>query len=54
MKETSKEEELGEEDQEDVTTMMIKATWLDIFLIQDGHSALIVELMGTQLKTAQN
>jgi hypothetical protein len=53
MKETSKEEEPGEEDQEDVTTMMIKATWLDIFLIQAGHSALIVELMGTQLNTAQ-
>jgi hypothetical protein len=31
--ETSEEEELGYEDQEDVITVMNKVTWLDIVLI---------------------
>jgi hypothetical protein len=33
LEETSEEEEPGEEDQVDATTVMRKATWLDIFLI---------------------
>jgi hypothetical protein len=43
----------GEEDQVDATTVMSKATWLDIVLTRGGHGALTAEPMGTQLKTAQ-
>jgi len=52
--ETLEEEELGEEGQEDVITMMRKVTWLETILIQGDHGALIEEPMGTQLKTTQN
>jgi hypothetical protein len=53
-KDISEEKELGEEGQEDVITFMSKVTWLETFHIQGGHGALIVEPMGTQLKTAHN
>ena len=48
------EEELREEGEADIITVMRKATWLETVLIQGDHGALIAEPMGTQLKTAQN
>ena len=53
-KETSEEEELGEEDQEDVTTVMNKVSWLEIVLIQGNHGAITTEPIDTQFKTAQS
>jgi hypothetical protein len=52
--ETSEEEELGEEDQVDATTVMRKVTWLGIVLNRDDHGALTAEPMDTQLKTSQS
>jgi hypothetical protein len=52
LEESSEEEEPEEEDQVDATIVTIKATWLDIVLIQGGLGAFIAEPMGTQLKTA--
>jgi hypothetical protein len=52
--ENLEEEELGEEDQEDVITMMRKVTWLDIVLIQGGHGALITEPTDMQQNIAHN
>ena len=51
---TLEEEKLGEEDQVDATTMMSKATWLEIVFIRGNHGDLNVELMGTQLNTSHN
>jgi hypothetical protein len=51
LEETSKEEELGEEDQLDDTTVMRKVTWKGIVLKQDNYGAHTVEPMDTQLKT---
>jgi hypothetical protein len=53
-KETLEEEEPGEEDQEDATTVMSKAIWLETVLIRGSHGALTAEPMGTQMKTSQN
>ena len=52
--ETLEEEELGEEGQANVITIMRKVTWLETILIQGNHGALIAELMGTQPNTADN
>ena len=54
LEETWEEEELSEEDQADVITVMRKAIWLETILIQGDHGALTAEPMGTQLKTIQN
>jgi hypothetical protein len=40
LEETSKEEELGEENQVDATTVMSKATWIEIVLIRGNHGYL--------------
>jgi hypothetical protein len=50
----SEEEELREEDQEDVTTVMRKDIWLEIVLIRGGHGALTAEPMGMLVKTSKN
>ena len=52
--ENLEEEELGEEGQVDVITVMRKAIWLETILIRGDHGALTTEPMGTQLKTSQN
>jgi hypothetical protein len=52
--EISEEEELVEEDQVDVITMMNRVTWLETVLTQGDHGVLIAEPMDTQLKTAQS
>jgi hypothetical protein len=52
--EISEEEELGEEGQADVITVMRKVTWLEIVLIQDDHGALTAKPMGTQMNTTHN
>jgi hypothetical protein len=49
LEEISKEEKLGDKDQEDVITMMNKVTWPDIVLIQGAHGALTTEPTETQL-----
>jgi hypothetical protein len=54
LEEISKEEELGEEDQVDATTMMRKVTWIGIVLNRYDHGAHTAEPMGTQLKTSQS
>jgi hypothetical protein len=50
----SEEEEMEEEGRADVTTAMNKVTWPETSLTQDDHGALTAEIMGMQLKTAQN
>ena len=54
LEETWEEEEPGEEDQVYATTMMRKATLLEIFLTQGDHGFLTLEPMGMQLKIAQS
>jgi hypothetical protein len=48
------EEEIEVEGRADDTTTMRKVTWPNTALIQDDHDALIIGIMGMQLKTAQN
>jgi hypothetical protein len=50
----SEEEEMGEEGQEYVTTVMNKVTWLEASLTQDLHGALSAELTSMQPKTTDN
>jgi len=50
--EISEEEELAEEDQADVITMMNMVTWIETVLTQGSHGVLKPEPMDTQLKTA--
>jgi hypothetical protein len=54
LEDTSEEEELGEEDQVDVVTMMSKVTWRGIVLIRGGHGALFAEPMEKKLKTSHS
>jgi hypothetical protein len=54
LEETSKEEEPGEEDKSNVTTLMRKDIWQEIFLIRGDHGALTTEPMGMQLNIALN
>jgi hypothetical protein len=54
LEENLEEEEPVEEDQIDATTVMRKATWLDIVLIRGDHGALTKEPMSMQLKISHN
>jgi hypothetical protein len=45
---------MEEEVQSNGTNEMKKVTWTEIFLTQDDHGALIVEIIVMQLKIAQN
>jgi hypothetical protein len=49
--ESSEEEKLAEEEQEDVITVMSRVTWLETVLIQGSHGFLTAEPTDMQSKT---